>query len=84
MEEQLSELEFLALNGYDVSLEEYNPIKAIRQELGLSQAKFASRLTIPLRTIQAWELGERHCPDYVIRLIEHWSESSENPRGDRL
>lgn len=84
MEEQLSELEFLALNGYDIELEEFNPIKQIRQQLGLSQSKFASKLTIPLRTVQAWELGERHCPDYVIRLIAYWAENSENPRGDRL
>ncbi len=84
MEEQLSELEFLALYGYDINLEEYNPIKAIRKELGLSQTKFANKLTIPLRTVQAWELGERHCPDYVIRLIEHWAKHSNEPRGDWL
>lgn len=59
--------------------EEINPIKALRQKLGISQAKFAFTLFIPLRTVQSWELGERHCPDYVIRLIEYYFSHG---RGD--
>lgn len=46
-------------------------IKEIRQSAGLSQAKFAAALNIPLRTVQAWEIGERSCPDYVIELIAY-------------
>lgn len=58
---------------------EYNPIKELRQKLKISQAKFAFELFIPLRTVQSWELGERHCPDYVIRLINYYFSHG---RGD--
>lgn len=80
----MDELELLEECGYDITEEEYNPIKQLRKKLGLSQAKFANKLTIPLRTVQAWELGERHCPDYVIRLIEHWAKHSSIDSGDWL
>ena len=45
-------------------------VKEIRELTGLSQAKFGTRYNIPLRTIQAWELGERSCPEYVLELLE--------------
>ena len=44
-------------------------IKEIRQTTGLSQAKFAAALHIPVRTLQKWEIGERVCPVYVVELI---------------
>lgn len=46
-------------------------IREIRDTTGLSQSKFAAALHIPLRTIQAWELGERACPEYVVELIAY-------------
>lgn len=40
---------------------------------GLSQAAFAKRAGIPLRTVQSWCLGERVCPVYVrFLLAEHY------------
>lgn len=45
-------------------------IKAIRAASGLTQAAFASRYGIPKRTIEAWEMGQRTPPPYVIRLLE--------------
>ena len=44
-------------------------VKEIRNHTGLSQAKFAAALNIPLRTLQKWEIGERSCPEYVVELI---------------
>lgn len=46
-------------------------IREIRDSTGLSQSKFATALHIPLRTVQAWELGERSCPAYVVELIAY-------------
>lgn len=46
-------------------------IKEIRDSVGLSQAKFAAALNIPLRTMQSWEIGERSCPEYVVDLIAY-------------
>lgn len=45
-------------------------IKAIRAESNLTQAAFASRYGIPKRTVEAWEMGQRTPPPYVIRLLE--------------
>ena len=41
----------------------------IRQYTGLSQAKFATRFCIPRRSIEDWESGARHCPDYLRLLL---------------
>lgn len=40
-------------------LAEEPEVAAIREEFGLSQAKFASLLGISVRTIQNWEQGRR-------------------------
>ena len=44
-------------------------IKEARQAAGLSQAKMATILEIPKRTIESWETGERKPPAYVEKLI---------------
>lgn len=41
----------------------------IRQHTGLSQAKFAIRFCIPRRSVEDWESGTRHCPDYLRLLL---------------
>lgn len=46
-------------------------IREIRDSTGLSQAKFAAALHIPVRSVQKWETGERSCPDYVVELIAY-------------
>ena len=45
-------------------------IKALRQQTGLSQAKFAMLLEIPVANISRWEQGVTTPPEYVLRLIE--------------
>lgn len=44
-------------------------IRAIRAQTGLSQAAFAARYKIPQRTYEAWEMGERKPPAYLIFLL---------------
>lgn len=46
-------------------------IREIRKNTGLTQAKFAAALNIPVRTLEKWETGERACPAYVVELIEY-------------
>lgn len=41
----------------------------LRELLGLSQVKFGSKYSIPMRTIQSWEAGERVAPEYVVLLL---------------
>lgn len=41
----------------------------MRKVTGLSQARFAELLDIPVANIQKWEQGVSAPPDYVKRLI---------------
>ena len=43
-------------------------VRAIREEYGLSQAKFAALLGISVRTLQNWEQGRRH-PQGPARVL---------------
>lgn len=43
-------------------------VGAIREEYGLSQAKFAALLGISVRTLQNWEQGRRH-PQGPARVL---------------
>lgn len=45
-------------------------IKEIRAIIGMSQADFAEKYNIPLKSIQNWEQGVRKCPQYVLELLE--------------
>jgi putative transcriptional regulator len=54
-------------------LEEFRPVptvdvKAVRRRLGLSQAAFATRFGVNLRTVQDWEQGRRR-PEGPARLL---------------
>ena len=49
---------------------EYNPIKALRVMLGLTQKQLSEAcFDIPIRTIQDWESGRRTPPLYIVMLI---------------
>lgn len=43
--------------------------KEARAETGLSGAKLAERMLIPIRTLENWESGVRTPPVYVQRLV---------------
>lgn len=45
-------------------------IKTIRLRTHLSQASFAEKYAIPVRTLQNWEVGHRNPPDYVIQMLD--------------
>ena len=42
----------------------------IRKMLGVSRAEFSRRYNIPIRTLEAWDAGDRVPPEYVITLLE--------------
>lgn len=46
-------------------------VRAIRDRVGASQAGFARRFGIPTRTYEAWEMGERRPPPYVVMLLAY-------------
>ena len=46
-------------------------VRDIRKASGLTQAKFAERYHIPLRTLQNWDSGLRKPPLYLVLLLAH-------------
>jgi putative transcriptional regulator len=44
------------------------PVAAVREATGLSQAKFAELLGVPVRTLQEWEQGRR-APSGAARTL---------------
>ncbi len=45
--------------------------KELRSVTGMNRKEFAAYLGIPYRTMQEWELGRRHMPEYVFALIQY-------------
>lgn len=45
-------------------------VKEIRELTGLNRTQFAKAYGIPLRTVEAWESGDRTAPPYVTALLE--------------
>ncbi len=43
--------------------------KALRLLTGMNRKEFSEYLGIPYRTMQEWELGRRHMPEYVLSLV---------------
>lgn len=44
-------------------------IKELRTQTGLSQAKFANLIEVPVANIKNWEQGVSSPPEYVLGLI---------------
>ena len=49
-------------------------IKELRARSGMSQAQFAARFQIPVRTLQDWEQEHRVPPGYVVVMIQRIME----------
>lgn len=47
-------------------------IKELRERTGMNRKEFCEYFQIPYRTVTDWELGSRHAPDYVMRLLEYY------------
>lgn len=47
-------------------------IKELRESVGMNRKDFCNYFQIPYRTVTEWELGNRHAPEYVLRLLEYY------------
>ena len=65
-------------------MEDSNKIKELRQSTGMNRREFCDYFQIPYRTVTEWERGNRHAPDYLIRLMEYYirMEKLENEKAD--
>ena len=50
-------------------------IKELRESTGMNRKEFCEYFQIPYRTVTEWELDNRHAPEYVLRLSEHYIRS---------
>ena len=50
-------------------MEQKDILRAMRKEADMTQRQFAGYFGIPIRTLEDWERGIRHMPDYLIRLL---------------
>ena len=46
-------------------------MKELRQKTGMNLKQFSEFFRIPYRTLQHWEAGTRHCPEYLLELVEY-------------
>ena len=45
--------------------------KELRNQSKMTQKEFAEYFEIPKRTIESWDMGERKCPEYLLKLMEY-------------
>ena len=43
----------------------------LRKQSGMNRREFAEYFSIPYRTLQDWELGNRKMPEYLLMLMEY-------------
>lgn len=58
----------------ETKVDDKERLKELRKELGLSQAKFAEKFGIPIRTIQDWEYGKREVRSYIVDMMHRIAE----------
>lgn len=46
-------------------------INELRAAAGMTQKQFAACFGIPLRTVENWTGGQRHCPTYLLDLMQY-------------
>ena len=49
-------------------------IKAMREDLGMTQVKFSEKMNIPRRTIESWEGGVREPASYMPEMLRVYVE----------
>ncbi len=63
--------------GKRFPMEEKNRIRELREQTGMNRKEFCAHFQIPYRTVTDWERNERHAPDYVVRLLDHYIQTEQ-------
>ncbi len=56
-------------------MEQYIRVRELRKSTGMNRKEFCEYFQIPYRTVTEWERDNRHAPEYVIRLLEHYIQT---------
>lgn len=51
-------------------MSELNSFRSLRIRSGMTLTDMSKFFSIPLRTIQHWDAGDRDCPPYLLKLME--------------
>lgn len=43
----------------------------LRTAAGMSRKAFAEYFEIPIRTVDHWDIGDRECPVYLLKLMKY-------------
>jgi DNA-binding transcriptional regulator YiaG len=63
-----------------IFLECKDKIRELRESTGMNRKEFCDYFDIPYRTVTEWELGGRHAPEYVLRLLEYYIRAEKLER----
>lgn len=55
-------------------MEVRNQLRELREATGMNRKQFCLYFQISYRTVTEWELGNRHPPEYVLRLLRYYIE----------
>lgn len=53
---------------------EYNAVKELKEEIGMTISEFAEYFGIPQRTVLSWNCGDRECATYLVDLMRYKAE----------
>ena len=59
-------------------------MRKLRESTGMNRKEFCEYFQIPYRTVTDWELGNRHAPEYVLRLLEYYIRCENLCRGEEV
>jgi len=76
VDDYLDEAENIAQHLPELYAIAHGGFRAVKETSGRSLKAFAFRYGIPLRTLEDWSAGVRHCPEYVWKMLGYivWSE----------
>jgi len=58
-------------------------LKALRQQMGLTQAELAEKLGVPWNTVARWEVGMRKIFEPVARLVQYLAKEMQAEKKKR-
>lgn len=62
--------------------EQVMQISEMRELLDKSRIAFSKQYNIPIRTLENWESGKSHCPEYVRQLLERAVKEDAKVKND--
>lgn len=69
--------------AHDEDAGKNNPVKGLKEEIGMTIPEFAEYFGIPQRTVLSWNCGDRECAEYLVNLMRYKAEKEGLIGGGR-